>query len=78
MIVGGRLATVVVRRDALDAAQDPEKAEYLTHAVVEYVNQMQQVGVYSGRELPAVAMQAYYADYYLAQVKKRRSQPVHR
>jgi len=68
MIVGGRLTTVVVLGTALDAARDPEKAEYLTGAVVDYVNEIQRVGVYSGRELPAVAMQAYHADYYLAQV----------
>ncbi|MBR1170853.1 DMP19 family protein [Bradyrhizobium liaoningense] len=68
MIVDGRLTTVVLPRERLDAPEDPEKAEYLTHAVVDYVNQMQRVGVYSGRELPAVAMQAYHADYYLAQV----------
>lgn len=68
MMQGGRLAIVVVPRDALDAARDPENAEYLTGAVVNYVNQIQRVGVYSGHELPAVAMQAYHADYYLAQV----------
>ncbi|UPK40575.1 DMP19 family protein [Bradyrhizobium sp. 186] len=68
MIEGGRLATVVVARDALEAAQKPEKAHYLTEAVVDYVNEIQRVGVYTGRELPAVAMQAYHADYYLAQV----------
>lgn len=68
MIVEGRLTTVVVPRKALDAARDPEKGEYLTGAVVDYVNEIQRVGIYSGRELPAVAMQAYHADYYLAQV----------
>ncbi|WGD50553.1 DUF4375 domain-containing protein [Bradyrhizobium sp. CB1650] len=68
MIEGGRLATVVVPRSALEAARDTEKADYLTCAVVDYVNEIQRVGVYTGRELPAVAMQAYHADYYLAQV----------
>jgi hypothetical protein len=68
MIVDGRLTTVVVPRKALEAARDAAKAEYLTGAVVDYVNEIQRVGVYSGRELPAVAMQAYHADYYLAQV----------
>jgi hypothetical protein len=68
LIEGGRLATVVVSRDALEAAQKPEKADFLTGAVVDYVNEIQRVGVYTGRELPAVAMQAYHADYYLAQV----------
>ncbi|MGY4291619.1 hypothetical protein ACVWXO_010885 [Bradyrhizobium sp. LM2.7] len=55
-------------RNALEAAQKPEKADYLTGAVVDYVNEIQRLGVYTGRELPAVAMQAYHADYYLAQV----------
>lgn len=68
MIVGGRLATVVVPRDELEAAERPEKADYLTGAVVAYVNDLLRVGVYTGRELPAVAMQAYHADFYLAQV----------
>lgn len=68
MIVEGRLTTVVVPRKALEAALDPRKAEYLTGAVVDYVNEIQRVGIYSGRELPAVAMQAYHADFYLAQV----------
>ncbi|WP_271565964.1 DMP19 family protein [Bradyrhizobium sp. CCBAU 11386] len=62
------MTTVVVPRKALEAALDPEKAEYLTGAVVDYVNEIQRVGIYSGRELPAVAMQAYHADFYLAQV----------
>lgn len=68
MIVDGRLATVVVPREDLEAARDPEKAEYLTCAVVDYVNRIQDAGVYTRRELPAVVMQAYHADYYLAQV----------
>lgn len=68
MIEGGRLATVVVPRDALEAAQKPEKAEYLTCALVDFVNAIQRVGVYTRDEMPAVAMQAYHADYYLAQV----------
>ena len=68
MIVEGRLTTVVVPREALEAAQDPDKAEYLIGAVVDYVNQMLRIGVFSGGDLPAVAMQAYCADYYLAQV----------
>lgn len=68
MIEGGRLVTIVVSREALEAAQEPEKADYLTEAVVYYVNEIQRVGVFHARELPAGAMQAYHADYYLAQV----------
>lgn len=78
MIVKGRLTTIVVPRTDLEAAQDPKKAYYLTGAVVDYVDKMLHVGIYSRHELPAVAMQAYHADYYLAQVRQRRSQPVHR
>jgi hypothetical protein len=68
MIVDGRLTTVVVPRESLEAALNPEKAEYLTGALVDYVNQIQRLGIYTGSELPAVAMQAYHADFYLAQV----------
>jgi len=68
MIVEGRLTTVVVPSNAMEAAHDPEKADCLTGAVVDYVNQIQSAGVYKGSELSAVAMQAYHADYYLSQV----------
>lgn len=68
MIVDGRLTTVVVPHEALEAARDPKKADYLTGALVDYVNQIQRTGVYTRHELPVVAMQAYHADYYLAQV----------
>jgi hypothetical protein len=68
MIVGGRLTTVVVSQKALEAAQDPQKADYLTGALVDYVNEIQRAGSYTRDELPEVAMQAYHADYYLAQV----------
>lgn len=68
MIVGGRLSTVVVPRDALEAAHDPENADSLTGAVVDYVNAIQRTGIYARHEMPAVAMQAYHADYYLAEV----------
>ncbi|MGV7215459.1 DMP19 family protein [Bradyrhizobium sp. UFLA05-112] len=68
MIVGGRLSTVVVPSDALEAASNPEKAYYLTCAIVDFVNAIQRVGIYARHEMPAVAMQAYHADYYLAQV----------
>ncbi|MGT2437607.1 DMP19 family protein [Bradyrhizobium betae] len=62
------MTTVVVPRESLEAALNPEKAEYLTGALVDYVNQIQRLGIYTGSELPAVAMQAYHADFYLAQV----------
>ncbi|EHR01607.1 hypothetical protein Bra471DRAFT_02345 [Bradyrhizobium sp. WSM471] len=68
MIVDGRLTKVVVSREALEAARDPQKAHYLTGAVVDYVSRIQHFGVYTRGELPAVAIQAYHADFYLAQV----------
>jgi hypothetical protein len=66
MIVDGRLATIVIPRDAIEGAQEPDKA--VTKAVVDYVNDIQRAGVYPRHEMPPVAMQAYHADYYLAQV----------
>ena len=66
MIVGGRLATVVIPRDAIEGAHEPDKA--VTQAVVDYVKDIQRTGVYPRHEMPDVAMQAYHADYYLAQV----------
>jgi hypothetical protein len=68
MIVDGGLTMVVVPSKALEAARDPEKADHLTGAVVDYVNEIQSVGVYTAGELPAVAIEAYHADYYLSQV----------
>jgi Domain of unknown function (DUF4375) len=65
---GGRLTTVIVRRPAYDAASQPDKAYLLTAAVVDYVNDLMSAGVYTRHEVPAGAMQAYHADYYLAQV----------
>lgn len=67
-MAGGRLTIVVVPRNACDAASQPDKAHLLTSAVVDYVNDIQRAGVYTRHELPAAAMQAFNADYYLAQV----------
>jgi Domain of unknown function (DUF4375) len=66
MIVGGRLAMVVIARDAIEGAHEPDKA--VTQAVVDYVNDMQRAGVYPRHEMPAAAMQVYHADYYRTQV----------
>ncbi len=68
MLVKGRLTTVVVRRQAHDAARQPGEAHELVSAVVNYVNDIQSSGVYARHELLAALMQAYHADYYLAQV----------
>jgi hypothetical protein len=68
MIVDGRLATIVIPRDAIEGAQEPDKA--VTQAVIGYVNDIQRSGVYPRHEMPAVAMQAYHTEYYLAQVNQ--------
>jgi Domain of unknown function (DUF4375) len=65
---GGRLTTVVVRRAAYDAASQPDKAYLLAAAVVDYVNDLMRAGVYTRHEMPAAAVQAFQADFYLAQV----------
>jgi hypothetical protein len=49
-----------------------EQSEYrdyeIVQTVVDYVNVMLDRGLYHRHELPQFALQAYYADYYLAQV----------
>lgn len=67
-LVDGRLTTVIVPRSSLEAAGNPENADQLTAAIVDYVNDVQRAGVYARHELPAKAMQAFHADYYLAEV----------
>jgi hypothetical protein len=64
----GQLTTVIVPRQWADAAREPEGAYHLTAAVVDYVNDVQQAGVFVRREMPPKALQAYNADYYLAEV----------
>src|SRR5688572_1301035 len=77
-LAGGRVATVILPRSAAEAGHNGEDAYRLTEAIVSYVNDMQQVGVYAPRELPVKAMQAYHADYYLAQVNNGgHSQLIH-
>ena len=64
----GRLTTVIVPRKWVDAAATPDGAYHMSAAIVDYVNDVQQAGVFARHEMPAKAMQAYHADYYLAQV----------
>jgi Domain of unknown function (DUF4375) len=64
----GKFTTVIVPRSAVLRASDPEKAYDLVQAVVNFVNAMMGEGIYSRDEIPAKAMQAYHADFYLAQV----------
>jgi hypothetical protein len=68
LIVNGCLAIVVVPQDTVEVARQPDKAHTLIQAVVDFVNAVQRRGVYARHEMPAIAMQAYHADYYLAQV----------
>jgi hypothetical protein len=67
-LIDGRLTTVIVARTAFEAASNPEKADQLTAAIVSFVNDVQQAGVYARHELPAKALQVFHADYYLAEV----------
>jgi hypothetical protein len=64
----GRLTTVIVPRKWVDAAGTPDGDYHMSAAIVDYVNDVQQAGVFARHEMPAKAMQAYHADYYLAQV----------
>ena len=64
----GRLLAVIVPRKWVDAAAEPDGAYHLSAAIVDYVNDVQQAGVFARHEMPAKAMQAYHADYYLSQV----------
>src|SRR5262245_6538776 len=65
----GTLAHVIVPRSAVLQAAEPAKAYDLVQAVVNFVNTMTGDGLYTRSEIPAKAMQAYHADFYLAQVK---------
>jgi hypothetical protein len=56
-LIDGRLTTVIVARTAFEAASNPEKADQLTAAIVSFVNDVQQAGVYARHELPAKALQ---------------------
>ena len=62
------LGTVIVSRSAAARATDPDNAYDLVQAVVNFVNAMTGEGLYSRFEIPAKALQAYHADFYLAQV----------
>ena len=64
----GNLGTVIVPRSAAERAADPATAYDLVQAVINFVNAMTRDGLYSRFEIPAKAMQAYHADFYLAQV----------
>lgn len=59
---------VVVRRSALEAVQADPDAYELVGAVVDFVNAMFSHGYFLRDEMVPSALQAYHADYYLAQV----------
>ena len=65
----GRLVPVVILRKWAEAAKQPRGAHQLAAAVVDYVNDVQGAGMYARSELPANALRAYHADFYLAQVR---------
>jgi Domain of unknown function (DUF4375) len=65
----GRLVTTVVPQKWAEAAKQPKDAHQLPAAVVDYINDVQRAGMYARSELPAKALQAYHADFYLAQVR---------
>lgn len=60
------LQNVVVSKDAFDTGG--EDSWKLVCNVVDFVNEMLARGAYRVDEIPARAIQAYWADYYLAQV----------
>jgi hypothetical protein len=65
----GRLVTIVIPNKWAEAAKQPKGVHHLPAATVEYVNDVQAAGMYARSELPAKALQAYHADFYLAQVR---------
>src|SRR5262245_18231912 len=62
------LETVIVPRSMMERARQPGQEHVLVKAVVDFVNAMMSLGLYTRFEIPAKAVQAYHADYYLAQV----------
>jgi len=64
----GKLTAIVVPRCAIEQANDPKTAYRLVGAIVKYVNALTREGLYNRLEIPGGAIQAYHADYCLAQV----------
>lgn len=64
----GRLTRVVIPKSSFESAKAPGDEYMLPMAVVDFVNDIQQAGVYVHDEMPDNVMAAYHADYYLAQV----------
>lgn len=72
---GGGLAAVIVPRSAVAPNAEPYA---LVQGVISFVNAMTEQALYVRGEIPAKALQAYHADYYLAQVNNGgHSQFVH-
>lgn len=64
----GKLSTVLVRQSVVEAVRSGSSRHELIEEVVNYTNFMMQTGLFRHDELPPEALQAYHADYYLAQV----------
>lgn len=62
----GKVTSIFVAQEAVDQVNTEPYA--LVQSVIDYVNAMTQQGKYWLMELPEQAVQAYYCDYYLAQV----------
>ena len=62
------VAVVVVSASSFNSAKNGSKPYDLIQSVVDFVNGMIEDGYYIRQELPQKALQAYHADYYLAQV----------
>jgi hypothetical protein len=60
--------TVIVRRSVASRAKDPSHAHEVVQEIVAFVNAVSGEGLYERSEIPASALQAYHADFYLAQV----------
>jgi hypothetical protein len=67
-LIDDRLSTVVIPRKFFEAASKPDGFHHLPEAVVDYVSDVQRVGVYAPHELPARAMQVFHAECYIAEV----------
>lgn len=63
-----QVAIVLVSASAFEKAKDGSEPYELIQAIVDFVNGMIDDGYYLRQELPQKGMQAYHADFYLAQV----------
>ncbi|MEM1045116.1 MAG: DUF4375 domain-containing protein [Pseudomonadota bacterium] len=64
----GQLSTILVRQSIAEAATSGSSPYDLIQEVINYTNFLMEKGLYRREEMPREAVQAYHADYYLAQV----------